>query len=219
MYSVIILAAGRGVRVNLGYNKVFYEINEKTVLEYSVDFFLKDPNFTEIIVVANQKDILQVKELLSRKNVIITLGGITRSDSVYKGLKKVTNKYVMIHDGARPYIDKKNIDSLKETVRTNACVLAKKVKDSIAKQSFNKLNRYVNREEYVFLQTPQAFQTNKIIRAYELAMENENVYTDDASLYMQELKEDVIIIEGNELNIKLTTELDIRILEAILWSK
>jgi len=216
MYSVIILAAGKGTRLNLGYNKVFYEIHHKTILEYSVDYFLKDSSFSEVIVVANEKDLSHLKEILSGKEVKITLGGITRQESVYNGLKKVNNKYVMIHDGARPFIDKDDIENLKLVVKENACVLGKKLKDSIARQSFGKLQSYVNRDNYVLLQTPQAFTTSKIIKAYDLAIKNENSYSDDASLYMHELLEDVIIIEGNEFNIKLTTELDLKILEAVL---
>lgn len=217
MYSVIILAAGKGTRLNLGYNKVFYEIHHKTILEYSVDYFLNDPSFSEVIVVANEKDLSQLKQILIGKEVKITLGGITRQESVYNGLKKVNNKYVMIHDGARPFIDKNDIENLKVVVKENACVLGKKLKDSIAKHSFGKLQTYVNRDNYVLLQTPQAFTTTKIVKAYELAMKNENSYSDDASLYMHELLDDVIIIEGNEFNIKLTTELDLKILEAVLW--
>ncbi|MDD4070413.1 MAG: IspD/TarI family cytidylyltransferase [Candidatus Izemoplasmatales bacterium] len=216
MYSVIILAAGKGLRLNLGYNKVFYEIKNKSILEYSVDYFLKDSSFTEIIVVINDKDKSQIKEILAGKNVKITTGGITRQESVYNGLKKASNKYVLIHDGARPFICKQDIDLLKRTVLENACVLAKKLKESIAKNSFGKLKKYINRDEYVFLQTPQAFLTEKIIKAYELAIKNNQTYSDDASLYMQELEEDVIIVDGNEFNIKLTTELDLRILEAVL---
>ncbi len=216
MYSVIILAAGKGSRLNLGYNKVFYEIKGKEILEYSVDYFLKDSAFSEIIVVTNDRDLNHVKELLAKKDVIITLGGITRQESVYNGLKKVNNKYVMIHDGARPFIDKKDIDNLKKEVKENACVLAKKIKESLAKTSFGNLKAYLNREEYCFLQTPQAFDTDKIFKAYELAKTHENTYTDDASLYMEELSETVKVIEGNELNIKLTTELDLRILEVVL---
>jgi 2-C-methyl-D-erythritol 4-phosphate cytidylyltransferase len=216
MYSVIILAAGKGTRLNLGYNKVFYEIHQKSILEYSVEYFLKDSSFSEIIIVTTEKDQSHVKELLKGKDIKITLGGITRQESVYNGLKKVNNKFVLIHDGARPFIDKFDIEKLKITVKENPCVLAKKVKDSIAKVSFGKLKSYVNRDNYMLLQTPQAFTTDKIIKAYELAMVNENSYSDDASLYMQELQEDVIILEGNENNIKLTTELDIKILEALL---
>ncbi|MDY0317630.1 MAG: 2-C-methyl-D-erythritol 4-phosphate cytidylyltransferase, partial [Candidatus Izemoplasmatales bacterium] len=75
MYSVIILAAGKGTRLNLGYNKVFYEIKQKSILEYSVDYFLKDSSFSEIIVVTSEKDQNQVKELLKGKDFKIVLGG------------------------------------------------------------------------------------------------------------------------------------------------
>lgn len=217
MYSVIILAAGKGTRLNLGYNKVLYQIKNKTILEYSVERFLKDKDFDEIIIVVNEKDELQIKELFSQKNIQTCYGGITRQDSVYNGLSKVTNKYVLIHDGARPYIDISDLLKIKQTVKTNACVLVQKVKESLAKQSFNKLKTYLNREDYILLKTPQAFLTEKIKKAYELATKNDNMYTDDASVYMNELNEEVITIESSEFNIKLTTEFDLKILEEILW--
>ncbi len=216
MYSVIILAAGKGTRLNLGYNKVLYQIKNKTILEYSVDFFLQDQDFTEIVIVVNKHDEIQIKELFNSKNIKIAYGGITRQDSVYNGLSLVTNKYVLIHDGARPFIDYKDIARIKETVKTEACVLVQKVKESLAKQSFNKLKTYLNRENYILLKTPQAFFTEKIKKAYELALKNDNMYTDDASVYMHELNEEVTTIEGNEFNIKLTTEFDLKILEEIL---
>jgi 2-C-methyl-D-erythritol 4-phosphate cytidylyltransferase len=216
MYSVIILAAGKGTRLNLGYNKVLYQIKNKTILEYSVERFLKDKDIDEIIIVVNEMDELQIKELFSGKNIQICYGGITRQDSVYNGLSKVTNKYVLIHDGARPYIDISDLLKIEQTVKTSACVLVQKVKESLAKQSFNKLKTYLNREDYILLKTPQAFLTEKIKKAYELATKNDNMYTDDASVYMNELNEEVITIESSEFNIKLTTEFDLKILEEIL---
>lgn len=216
MLSVIILAAGKGSRLNLGYNKVFYEINNKTILEYSVDYFLRDETFSEVIVVTNDRDKLRIKEIFKGKDIKIVIGGITRQESVHNALKKVKGKYVLIHDGARPFIDKKDIENLKKTVVQNACVLAKSIKDSLAEIKFRKIYKYINRNDYVALLTPQAFETSKILKAYDLAEKNNNIYSDDASLYMQEMQDDVIMLEGNEFNLKLTTELDLKILEEIL---
>jgi 2-C-methyl-D-erythritol 4-phosphate cytidylyltransferase len=216
MLSAIILAAGKGSRLNLGYNKIFYEIKNKAIIEYSVDYFLNDDAFSEVIVVVNEKDRQRIKEIFKGKDIKIVLGGITRQESVHNALKKTKGKYVLIHDGARPYIDKKDIENVKTTVIQNACVLATSIKDSLAQVKFKKIHKYINRNDFVALQTPQAFETSKILKAYDLADVNNNIYSDDASLYMQETQDDVIMLEGNELNLKLTTELDLKILEEIL---
>lgn len=216
MLTAIILAAGKGSRLNLGYNKVFYEVNNKAIIEYSVDYFLNDGAFSEVIVVVSEKDKQRFKEIFKGKRIKIVIGGITRQESVYNALKKASGKYVLIHDGARPFIDKNDIENIKTTVIQNACVLAKSIKDSLAQVKFKKIHKYINRNDYVALQTPQAFETSKILKAYDSAYENNNIYSDDASLYMQEAQDDVIMLEGNEFNIKLTTELDLKILEEIL---
>ena len=127
LYSVVIVASGKGTRLNLGYNKVFYKLDQDTILDKSINLFKTDKDCNEIIVVTNKEDF----NLLNyHDNLIIVEGGKLRQESVYNGLVKVTNDYVMIHDGARPYLTMNLINDLKEKLtHVDACILSVKAVD------------------------------------------------------------------------------------------
>ena len=104
-YSVIVLAAGRGSRTNLDYNKVFYTFeNGQTVLNKSLSVFLSDDECKQVVLVCAdyEKDYVNEHYTYDSRIQVVT-GGKTRQDSVYNGLQVVDQDYVMIHDGARPF--------------------------------------------------------------------------------------------------------------------
>ena len=125
-YSVIVLAAGRGSRTNLDYNKVFYTFeNGQTVLNKSLSVFLSDEDCKQVVLVCAdyEKDYVTENYLYDSRIQVVT-GGQTRQDSVYNGLQIVDQDYVMIHDGARPFVEKKWILDLKHSLETeDACLL------------------------------------------------------------------------------------------------
>lgn len=218
MYSVIIVAAGSGKRMGLGYNKIFYKINDKTLLEHTMENFIKDSDFKEVVVVLSKDDLSKVKSLFTNEKIKYVLGGSTRQKSVFNGLSLINTKYVFIHDGARPNVKKTDIAKLKQVSRnSDAVVLFSKAKDSVVKYSEGHINEYVNRDQVGLIQTPQVFKTDLIKRAHSLAIKSGKEYTDDASLYMKELNQNVSLIESQELNIKATTKYDLALLEEILW--
>lgn len=107
-YSVIVLAAGRGSRTNLDYNKVFYTFeNGQTVLNKSLSVFLSDEDCKQVVLVCAdyEKDYV-IENYLYDSRIQVVTGGQTRQDSVYNGLQIVDQDYVMIHDGARPFVEK-----------------------------------------------------------------------------------------------------------------
>ena len=217
MYSVIIVAAGSSQRAGLGYNKIFYKINDKTLLEYTIDNFIKDSDFKEIVIVLSKNDLSQVKSLFTNERIKYVIGGSTRQKSVFNGLNLINSKYVFIHDGARPNISKSEIAKLKQVSRnTDAVVLYSKVNDSVVKYGEDKIIEYLDRSEIGLIQTPQVFRSDLIKQAHSLALHNGNNYTDDASLYMKELNKKVTLIEGQDLNIKATTIYDLTLLEDLL---
>ena len=117
-YSVIVLAAGRGSRTNLDYNKVFYTFeNGQTVLNKSLSVFLSDEDCKQVVLVCAdyEKDYV-IENYLYDSRIQVVTGGQTRQDSVYNGLQIVDQDYVMIHDGARPFVEKKWILDLKQVV-------------------------------------------------------------------------------------------------------
>lgn len=203
-YDVIIVASGKGERANLGYNKVFYKMkNGRTVLENSATNFIEDNDCEKIIVVTHEENFNLV---FSNNKVVVTSGGEQRKDSVYNGLKLVTSEYVLIHDAARPFLNKESLEELKKQVeKNNAAILAQKATDTIKLVNNNKIEKTIDRNVVYLAQTPQGFKTELIKKCYEQA--KDIVYTDDASL-LESFGYDVYIVENKFDNKKLTIETD-----------
>ncbi len=215
MYSVVILAGGSGTRMGDDIDKMLLNIHNKPVIEYSLDFFLVDDNCKEIIVVCSKSN----KEYIQNNYPYVktTLGGVTRQESVFNGLTLVAQPYCLIHDGARPYIDKSTIDiMISELVESKSVTLGVQTKDTIYIVKENRLDKLLNRSELVSIQTPQGFETNIIKEAHKLARTNNFEGTDDTSLVKGMLNIETVVIEGSYNNIKLTTKEDIKLLEVIL---
>lgn len=211
-YSVVIPCAGMGKRMGLGYNKLLYMCHGKTIIEKTVDIFKQDPKCQQIILVISKDDEVLMNDMF--KNVCkveLTFGGKERQDSVYQGLLKVKEDYVLIHDGARPFLKQASIDALLEALETNdACLLMVKAKDTLKKVVDGKVVTTLNRDEIMHAQTPQAFKTSLIKQAHETANLNNMLGTDDASLVESFTDQDVYVIEGDYDNIKITTIEDLQ---------
>ncbi len=207
-YSAVIVAAGKGTRMNLGYNKVYYKIDDRCILEHTIEVFKKDSDCKEIIVVCDLDDF---KKHIDDHEVILVEGGATRSDSVYNGLKCVSLPYVMIHDGARPYVSNRILDDVKNCLLKNdACVVMVKCKDTIKRVIDGKVELTYDRSTLMQAQTPQAFKTSKILACYQKAIEDKAITSDDASVYELYGSNPVMVVEGSYDNIKITTIEDIK---------
>ena len=104
MVSVLLLMAGKGTRMGYEKNKILLPFGDKYLFEYPLDTFLSFG--FEVICVISKEDEEEVSKVLNKKNVKYTLGGKTRGESVYNGLKVANGDYIMIHDAARMFIDK-----------------------------------------------------------------------------------------------------------------
>lgn len=216
-YSVIILAAGSGVRSGLNYNKILYEINGKKVLDYSIDFFVNYSGCKEIILMCSEHDFNYIFENYNHIVDRIIIGGKTRQESVYKGLNKVTLPNVLIHDSARPYINQGAIGRLLLDLQTTkATTLAVFVTDSIVKTNGNRLGKALDRSKLLQVQTPQAFSTALIKEAHEKAIKVGYKATDDTDLIAKFTDVTPSYVEGDNRSIKLTTKHDLKFLEVIL---
>lgn len=203
-YDVIIVASGKGERAKLGYNKAFFKMKDgKTVLEHSASLFVEDDDCQNIIVVTSPNCINSV---FNNSKLITTLGGNQRKDSVYNGLQKVDSDYVLIHDAARPFLNKESLNEIKKEIEINdAAILAKKAIDTIKIVDGNKIVKTLDRNTIYMAETPQGFKTSLIKDCYNRC-ENIN-FTDDASL-VESLGYSVYIVEDKFDNKKLTTEMD-----------
>lgn len=211
-YSVLILAAGKGTRMGLGYNKMFYNMDDgETVLQHSIQLFLCDDRCKQIIIVTNRADMPKIVLSSDSGKIMMVNGGDRRQDSVLNGLMAVKEDLVLIHDGARPYVKLDAIDRLlAEMENEKACILAVEVKDTIKKVKDGYIVETAERSEHMLAQTPQAFNTSFIIDCYSKAVLKDIEATDDAQIVEKVSQEKVKVVLGSLSNIKITTQEDVR---------
>lgn len=212
--SAIILAAGKGTRMNLGFNKMFLEIDGVTVIEHSVYEFAKIKEINQIIVVVNQEEIAEMRDILLNYDVQFCVGGNKRYQSVYQGLQHVDNEYVLVHDGARCFVSEDLIRKVIVALEAgdNAVCLGVPSKDTIHYVDKNNyIAEIIYRQQLYVAQTPQGFKTSTILQAYEkfITSNKQIKMTDDAMLVKECTKEKVKIILGEYYNIKVTTPDDL----------
>lgn len=215
--SAIILAAGIGKRAELEFNKVLYKINNKIVLDYSVDSFQKQTQIEEIILVVNRNEYEYFSKLYEGSLLKVIVGGKERQDSVYNAINISKNDFVIIHDGARPYIPE---DSLRNMIKTlekeDSITLGVKVKNTIQEVKGDHVVKTLNRDSLIITQTPQAFKKDLLLEAHKKAIEDNFYGTDDTMLLEKYLGVYAFVVQGDYRNIKLTTPEDIKLLEVIL---
>ena len=205
-YDALIVASGKGQRSNLGYNKVFYVMKDgKNVLDHSLSLFMADPDCEKIVVVTNEEYFNEIKD---DQKIIKVKGGKERKDSVNNGLKEVSSEYVLIHDGARPFLHPEALKAVKEKLNEcNACVLGRMALDTIKYVENGRIMRTIDRNNIFLAETPQAFRSELIKDCYARA--DETIFTDDASL-AEAFGHEVMIVIDEYDNRKLTTQEDFR---------
>lgn len=199
MYSVIIVANGKGLRFNS--NKMLAKIENKTVIQKTIEAFI-DTNVDQIILVSS-KEVFDCLPLSLKKLIQLTSGGETRSESVKCGLELVKNEYVLIHDGARPFISSKLIKNIMVCLKTSQAVIPKMNIVDCLKQN----GKTVDRSEFFITQTPQGFVTELIKKAYEYC--NNSFYDDAQLIEVKYPNIEIKYIEGEKTNIKITNPSDI----------
>ncbi|MCR4924305.1 MAG: 2-C-methyl-D-erythritol 4-phosphate cytidylyltransferase [Lachnospiraceae bacterium] len=222
--TAIVLAAGKGSRMNLDVKKQFFMLSGKPVLYYSLKKF-EESFIEDIVLVASEEDIEYCKNEIIEKYKItkvrdIAVGGKERYDSVLNGLLNVSKdtEYVFIHDGARPFPDLEMLKRAYETVDSNGtAVAAVAVKDTIKTADDNGfVIATPNRNSMFIIQTPQVFKYEEIKTAYEklhynreLLKSKEIMITDDAMVMEHFGSRKIKLFEGSYRNIKLTTKEDL----------
>lgn len=204
-----------------GKNKLLLELRGIPILIHTLKVFEQDDLCDGIILVVSPKDeeIFRglIKQFSIKKITSIAYGGEERQHSVANGLKQVRSEgIVLVHDGARPFIDIETIHQLVDCVKhKGAAVIGVPVKDTIKRVDGEEVVETVDRSSLWAIQTPQAFLIPVLKKAYEKAEQDQFIGTDEASL-VERIPYPVSIVEGNYDNIKLTTIEDLYFAEAIL---
>ena len=221
--SVIVAAAGMSNRMGSKINKQFIDIDNKPILAHTLNKFEESPYIDEIILISKEEEVEYcrkeiVKKYGFKKIKSIIKGGKERQDSIYNGILALDERcdIVLTHDGARPFVRKKNIeDGIKGVLKHGACVVGVPLKDTIKViGDENKVHHTPNRSLLWAAQTPQCFKIELLKKGYEYAIAEGILGTDDSSL-VEKKGYPVKMIMGTYDNIKITTPEDIVVAESI----
>lgn len=206
MTVVLIMASGQSNR--MGRNKLLLPFKDSTVIETVVDFFSEQAEVDRILVVSTSQEI---KELLATRVEVID-GGEERQDSVMNGLLELNpDDYVLIHDGARPFLSQTAFNRCLEQVKKRqAFCLAVPVTDTLKWVRDGALTT-PDRSEFFAAQTPQGAVVGDLVEAYRQAKDKNQALTDDASA-LELAGYSVVLVEGEYSNHKLTNPQDMRYL-------
>ena len=216
----IVASAGKGKRLGLRKDKPFVELGGKPILARTLKV-IEECSFIDGIIVVVARGKLKACEMLVKKHGIrkvmaIVTGGRRRFDSVRNALARAKDAdYIMIHDGARPFIDPKSIKKV--------FFAARKFGASLPAVPLKQTPKFVDKKLFIkktpdrrFLweaQTPQIFKAGLIQEAYRKAPDRNA--TDD-SILLERLGHRVKIVTGPARNIKITTPEDLKLAEALL---
>ncbi|MBR2571980.1 MAG: 2-C-methyl-D-erythritol 2,4-cyclodiphosphate synthase [Clostridia bacterium] len=216
----VVVAAGRGLRMGLPYNKAFYVFRGRSVLNRSLDAMTGSGCFDGIVVVLAEGDLDAWRQLCAREgeNPLvreIAIGGATRQESVRNGLEKVPESVgiVAVHDAARAFVTRDVIVKTVESARQyGSGVIAEKLVDTVKViDADGYAIRTPERARLRTVQTPQAFLRENLAKAHELARLDGFAATDDAALvekYIGPVR--LVESEDSARNVKLTRAEDVR---------
>ena len=198
--AALIVAAGRGTRAGGTDPKQWQMLAGKRVIDHTLNAFKQHRNIETILVVLHPED----QNRLTDPAIKTALGGATRNQSVYNGLRALraaAPKQVLIHDVARPLISAKCITDVIEALQTHpGAAPALSITDALWRGQEGLVYETVARENLFRAQTPQGFDFQSILQAHAQAC---GTAADDVEVAMQ-AGLDVKIIAGHEENIKIT---------------
>lgn len=224
--SVLIAAAGMSNRMGGRVNKQFINLNNKPVLVHTIEKFQDSKLIDEIIIIAKEDEVEYCKKHIVRKYNFdkvtkVIRGGKERQDSVYNGLMAMDNRtnIIVSHDGARPFVTEKIIrESIEEAKKVGAAVVGVPVTDTVKmlRDEDGSCIDYTPKRSLLWAaQTPQVFRKEILIEAYEKALNDDVLGTDDSYL-VERIGHKVSMVEGSYSNIKLTTPEDIILAESLI---
>lgn len=214
----IIVAGGKGSRMQSALPKQFMLLAGKPILIHTLERFYQYDNCLKITLVLPSNQLLHWQELCQKHNCTIphkiVEGGKTRFHSVLNGLKTIhSDGLVAVHDGVRPFVTQDTIARCFNQAQLNGtAVPCIQVIDSIRYYDENQ-NKALNRNNYCLIQTPQVFDSKLLKDAYKQAYSD--TFTDDASV-VESLGGKIYLVDGNRENIKVTTPYDLELAEKFL---
>ena len=234
MNIAVVLAAGRGKRMNADMPKQYLQLHGKPLFMHSVLAFENCRLIDGIILVTGEEERNWCEEYLLKtgglkKVISVIAGGKERYDSVYAALREAGKHaedarscFVLIHDGARPMVDEEIIERNLACAKEKGCaVTGMPVKDTIKIAAADGLVEDTPRRDRVWqVQTPQTFRLQDIAGSYEKMMAAGEAFrrqvTDDAMVMEHFGNGRVYMCRGSYRNLKITTPDDLVLAEQLM---
>jgi hypothetical protein len=228
----ILLAGGSGQRFGADRPKQFVRIGGRTVLEHSLTAFEQSPHIDAILIVSHPQHLDEVRQLLPSsqhpKLLAVVAGGAERQDSTLNALRalaQITDSpleqiRILIHDAVRPAVSQSIIERMCTALHTHqAANLVVPVTDTLLEVNDNGTTAAMpSRARFRRVQTPQGFHAATLQHAYDVALTDPNFQaTDDCGVVFRYLPEvEIVLVEGEQRNIKLTYPEDLYVLHHLL---
>ncbi|MEM7027083.1 MAG: 2-C-methyl-D-erythritol 4-phosphate cytidylyltransferase [Pseudomonadota bacterium] len=215
-YWVVIPAAGIGKRFGSDKPKQYLTINNKTILEYTINCFIDRADIAGVVVaIAEQDEYWQTLDISKHNKIMIAAGGKERFHSVCNALhtlsdKTNSNDWILVHDAARPCLKQDAINRLIAELSEHETggILGLPCRDTMKRSSKDQvINETVERDHLWHAQTPQMFRYKKLLQAL-LYIEKNNLLVTDEAMALELQNEKVKLVEGHAENIKITQKDD-----------
>ena len=216
--TAVIAAAGSGERLGAGGPKAFVPLAGRPMIEWSLEAMRAAGSIARIVVAIPPDHVHE----LGGDDVVVVAGGVTRSESVAHAMEAVETELVVVHDAARPLLTPELVDAVLEDLEADsdcgAVVAAAPVSDTIKQVSRGReVDSTLDRSALWAAQTPQAFRASVLREALESTGLLRQA-TDDAML-VERIGGKVLLHEAPAENIKVTTQLDLRLAEMLLGER
>jgi 2-C-methyl-D-erythritol 4-phosphate cytidylyltransferase len=220
--KIIVPVAGKGKRFGGEVPKQFYDLAGQPIIFHTVKKLITSPLISGGVIVCGADDKIQIQDLLNQlpgfaENYKIVIGGEKRQDSVYTGFENLEGdtNFVLIHDGARPFVSHEIIDRcVYGAEKSGACIAAIPLNDTIKIIKNGKIVETVDRNELQRAQTPQVFKYEILQDSFRQSKNGKINFTDEAAM-VENSGYEVHVVTGDNKNIKITTQDDLLIAERI----
>ena len=220
--GAVIAAGGQGIRMGTHLPKQLLKLGGITILERALEPFINCTKINQIVIVTADSIIDTIETIIRKKQscekpITVVRGGYVRQESVFNGIMALDEDtgIVVIHDAVRPFITEKLItECLHAAAKHGSVSVMRPITETVKIVEDSVVVRTPDRSILWITQTPQAFRKELIVDAHIRARDDGIIGTDDCML-VERLGHTVHVIEGSDMNIKITTPTDMKIAEAI----
>jgi len=222
MTTLILLAGGMGKRANLGLPKQYFKIEEKMIIEYTLENISEVDSVDNIVLVSNPGFIETANELRKKfqKITAVTEGGKTRNESLYRGFLKVPKeeKKVLVHDAVRPFTPKWVFERIVGALEEKDVVTTiNPITGNLIELENGRVHKIHDRSKYAMGEAPTGYRYEVLKKTLESAV---------SGRYLNEIPHDILLamkagfdvhtLLCNCFNLKITFKEDIHIARALI---